>query len=65
MADLVHLEGSGSHMNCSIKEKTFVMIQCKDVGSDSMCLRDALSAGILVWKVSKILAVSMHCCYET
>ncbi len=34
---------------------TFVVMQCKDVGSDSMCLRHALPMGTLVWNVSQIL----------
>ena len=34
---------------------TFVVKQCKDVGSDSMCQGNALSMGTLVWKVSEIL----------
>ncbi len=35
---------------------TFVIMQCKDVGSDPVCLRDALSMGTLVWKVFQILS---------
>ncbi len=30
-------------------------MQCKDVGSDSTCLRNALSMSTLTWKVSQIL----------
>ena len=38
---------------------TQLVMQRKDVSCDSMCLRHALSMGILVWKVSQILYLSI------
>ena len=48
---------------CSlIQLYTFVVMQCKDVGSDSTYLRQALSMGTLVWKVSQILWLIISSC---
>ncbi len=63
---LVSAKGFGTLMTSAYKDNaqgwetctlvlTYPTLQCKDVGSDSTCLKDALSMGTLVWKVSQIL----------